>query len=73
MAAVNLNSYTPKYGQDPDVFNHMYMNYINQLNNASDDNSSEASVPTSISERPYSQQSSAGFSSRGESEEDRPT
>jgi len=73
MAAVNLNGYTPKYGQDPEVFNHMYMNYINQLNSASDDSSSEASTPTSIAERPYSQQSSAGFSTASDAEEDRNT
>ena len=31
MAAMNLGGYKPKYGQDPAMFNEMYMNYINQL------------------------------------------
>jgi hypothetical protein len=29
MAAMNLGGYKPKYGQDPAMFNEMYMNYIN--------------------------------------------
>ena len=54
LSAMNLNQYKPKYGQDPQMFNQMYMNYIDQLNQDTD----ELSTPTSISERPYSQQSS---------------
>lgn len=30
---MNLDAYKPKYGQDPAVFNKMYMEYISQLNN----------------------------------------
>ena len=36
------------------MFNQMYMNYIDQLNQDVD----EISTPTSMSDRPYSQQSS---------------
>ena len=54
LAAMNLNQYKPKYGQDPQMFNQMYMNYIEQLNQDAD----EISTPSAISERPYSQQSS---------------
>lgn len=28
LAAMNLNQYKPKHGQDPQMFNQMYMNYI---------------------------------------------
>ena len=31
MANIKLNEYKPKYGQDPAMFNEMYINYINQL------------------------------------------
>ena len=34
MAKMNVNNYKPKYGQDPQLFNQMYMNYIDQLNSA---------------------------------------
>lgn len=56
MAAMKLNEYQPKYGQDKQLFNEMYMNYISELHA---DDKSEASTPSVISERPYSQQSSA--------------
>lgn len=56
MQNMNLNEYKPKYGQDPALFNEMYMDYINRLNQ---DNTSDNSTPTTIhSDRPYSQQSS---------------
>ena len=29
MAKLKLNEYNPKFGQDPALFNEMYMNYIN--------------------------------------------
>ena len=56
MAKLKLDQYQPKFGQDPAMFNEMYMNYISELNA---DDKSEASTPSVISERPYSQQSSA--------------
>lgn len=31
MANIKLNDYKPKYGQDPQLFNAMYIDYINQL------------------------------------------
>lgn len=33
MLNVNLNEYKPKYGQDQELFNAMYMNYIQGLSN----------------------------------------
>ena len=45
MAAMGLNDYKPKYGQDQEVFNHMYMNYVSNLHsdNVSDNQSSASS------------------------------
>ena len=50
------------------MFNQMYMNYIDQLNQDAD----EISTPSAISERPYSQQSSqiADEDRGGQEEED---
>lgn len=31
MGNLDLQEYKPKYGQDPEMFNAMYINYINQL------------------------------------------
>jgi hypothetical protein len=48
---MKLNDYKPKVaGVDQQVFNGMFMNYVNHLDNAGD-NTSEPSP----SERPYSQ------------------
>ena len=59
MAKLNLDSHQPKFGQDPAVFNEMYMNYISHLqSDAVSDAGSASSVPSQVSERPYSQQSS---------------
>lgn len=46
MAKLNLGGYQPKFGQDPAVFNDMYMNYINNLqsDNVSDAGSAQNSV-----------------------------
>ena len=62
MAAMNLGGYKPKYGQDPALFNEMYMNYINQLQNDQSDVQSQGSgvsMPSThsdmmVSERPQS-------------------
>lgn len=58
---MNINQYKPKYGQDPQLFNDMYMDYIEKLNSA---DVSEPDTPTPMthnsSTRPYSQQSSQG-------------
>lgn len=35
MQNMNLEGYQPKYGQDPAVFNKMYMDYIQNLNSDS--------------------------------------
>ena len=61
MAQMKLNEYKPKYGQDPAVFNEMYMNYIQQISN---DDASEPPTPTTVSDmsRPFSQQSSSAGS-----------
>lgn len=62
MAKMNVNNYKPKYGQDPQLFNQMYMNYIDQLNSAdSNVDYSEPDTPAtqySSGSRPISQQSS---------------
>ena len=31
MEAMRLAEYKPKYGQDPTLFNEMYMDYVNRL------------------------------------------
>lgn len=31
MAAIKLNDYKPKYGQDQHLFNELYMNYVDHL------------------------------------------
>ena len=49
-------NYKPKNGQDPEMFNAMYMDYISKLNS---DSNSTSDSPAMVSERPYSQQSSA--------------
>ena len=47
MARMNLDGYQPKYGQDPAVFNKMYMDYIEQINNDNvSDVGSAQSVPS---------------------------
>ena len=67
LAAMNLNQYKPKHGQDPQMFNQMYMNYIDQLNQDAD----EISTPSAVSERPYSQQSSQiAEEDRGDNQEE---
>ena len=48
MAQMNMNQYKPKYGQDPQMFNQMYMNYIDQLNQA-DTEQAEIDTPSSVS------------------------
>ncbi len=54
MAAMQINTdYKPKYGQDPALFNQMYMDYIQNL--GSEGNSTDYESPNT---RPYSQQSS---------------
>jgi len=57
MAALKLNEYKPKYGQDPQLFNEMFMNYIDHLHKSGD---TEPQTPSSdaISQRPFSQQTS---------------
>lgn len=59
MADMKLNDYKPKYGQDKELFNEMFMNYIDHLHK-SNDNSEPAtpSYPATVSERPFSQQTS---------------
>lgn len=49
MAALKVNEYQPKNGQDPKVFNEQYNNYIEQLQ------SEEAQSP-GLPDRPVSQQ-----------------
>ena len=76
MAKMNINNYQPKYGQDPQLFNQMYMNYIDQLNSAdSNVDYSEPDTPAtqySSGSRPISQQSSqvAEEDRDGQQEED---
>lgn len=49
------------------MFNQMYMNYIDQLNQDTD----EISTPSAVSERPYSQQSSQiADEDRGDNQEE---
>jgi hypothetical protein len=43
LSNMKLNDYKPKYGQDPQLFNAMYINYINQLTQES---TPEATSPT---------------------------
>jgi hypothetical protein len=52
MSAMKLDEYKPKYGQEPEVFNNMYMQFAQGIYSPVDEKSSAAS------ERPYSQQSS---------------
>lgn len=60
MSDMKLGQYQPKYGQDKQMFDQMYLDYVNRLNsdsgNSTDTNSEIA--PSTPSERPYSQQSS---------------
>ena len=56
MISLSVQDYKPKNGQDPAVFNPMYMDYISKLN--SDSQSTTTESPALVSERPYSQQSS---------------
>ena len=56
MISLSVQDYKPKNGQDPAVFNAMYMDYISKLN--SDSQSTTTESPALVSERPYSQQSS---------------
>ena len=57
MISLSVQDYKPKNGQDPAVFNAMYMDYISKLN--SDSQSTTTESPGLVSERPYSQKSSA--------------
>lgn len=57
MAAMKLGDYKPKYGQDKELFNEMYMDYVNRLQQ--DNGYTSETSGTAVSERPYSQQSSA--------------
>ena len=50
MEAIKLNEYKPKYGQDPKLFNEMFMNYIDHLHKAGENNKNEYLQ----SDRPYS-------------------
>jgi hypothetical protein len=50
MEAIKLNEYKPKYGQDPQLFNEMFMNYIDHLHKAGENNKNEYLQ----SDRPYS-------------------
>ena len=57
---MKLNEYKPKYGQDKELFNEMFMNYIDHLHK-SNETASEPATPTypaTVSERPFSQQTS---------------
>lgn len=55
MAQLNMNQYKPKYGQDPQMFNQMYMNYIDQLNNTDTiDSEPDTPVLSTQSSRPQS-------------------
>lgn len=36
MKAMRLGEYKPKYGQDPNMFNEMYLDYVNRLNSDSE-------------------------------------
>ena len=62
LAELKLNDYQPKYGQDKELFNEMFMNYIDHLHK-SNDQQSDVATPISTqlvthSERPFSQQTS---------------
>jgi hypothetical protein len=52
MAAIKLNDYKPKYGQDAQLFNELYMNYVDHLSK-----DQESAVSSGYGDRPYSQQS----------------
>ena len=51
MSAMKLDGYKPKYGQEPEMFNNMYMQFAQGIYQPVDEKSS-AGTP---SERPYSQ------------------
>lgn len=52
MAAMKLDEYKPKYGQEPEMFNNMYMQFAQGIYQPADEKSSGSATP---SERPYSQ------------------
>lgn len=54
MANIKLNEYKPKYGQDPAMFNEMYINYINQLT---------SDAPEAQQPQPYMQKEPSNISS----------
>lgn len=59
MSAMKLKEYKPKYGQDQQLFNEMYMDYVNRLQKEGyDTDNTDLSSPATHSDRPYSQQSS---------------
>jgi len=53
---ISDTNYKPKTGQDPSQFNEMYLEYISRLSQDNQNTTIESNV---VSERPYSQQSSA--------------
>ena len=57
MADLRLNEYKPKYGQDKELFNEMFMHYIDQLHKSNEPTAEPAtpSYPSTVSERPFSQ------------------
>lgn len=52
MEKMKLDKYQPKFGQEKEMFNGMYMQFAEQLNNAGSDKD------IAVTDRPYSQQSS---------------
>ena len=58
MAELKLNEYKPKYGQDKELFNEMFMNYIDHLHKSNESEPATPSYPATVSERPFSQQTS---------------
>ena len=52
MEKMKLDVYQPKFGQEKEMFNGMYMQFAEQLNNAGSERE------TAVTDRPYSQQSS---------------
>ena len=65
---MKLDGYKPKYGQEPEVFNNMYMQFAEGIYNPVD----EKSASGAPSDRPYSQQS-AVTQSVDDQEDDEPS
>lgn len=64
MEKMKLDQYQPKFGQEKEMFNGMYMQFAEQLNNAGSDKD------TAVTDRPYSQQSSLSATDEADQEDD---